>query len=74
MQSFPPEVCDKLVTYVYRLINPRNGETFYIGHGKGNRVFEHIRAEIETDDPGEKLKRIDACDAKGTQTQRATPT
>ena len=74
MQSFPSEVCDKLVTYVYRRIDPRNGEIFYIDNGKGNRVFVHIRAEIETDDPGEKLKRIDACDAKGTQTQRATPT
>ena len=74
MQSFPPEVCDKLVTYVYRLIDPRNGETFYIGNGKGNRVFVHILAEIETDDPGEKLKRIHASDAKGTQRQRATLT
>ena len=74
MQSFPSEVCDKLVTYVYRRIDPRNGEIFYIDNGKGNRVFVHIRAEIETDDPGEKLKRIDASDAKGTQRQRATLT
>jgi len=71
MQSFPPEVCDKLVIYVYRLIDPRNGETFYIGSGKGNRVFVHIRDEIETDDLGEKLKRIHASDTKGdTNTTR----
>ena len=65
MQSFPPEVAGKLKTYVYRLIDPRNGETFYVGKGKGNRVFAHIRAEIEGDDLGEKLKRIHEIRAAG---------
>jgi hypothetical protein len=58
IESFPPEVAIKLKTYVYRLIDPRNGETFYVGKGRGDRVFSHIRAEIETDDPSNKLKRI----------------
>ncbi len=58
MQSFSPEVIAKLKTYVYRLLDPRNGETFYVGKGKGNRVFAHIRAEIDTGDPNDKLKRI----------------
>ena len=65
MQAFPPEVTEKLKTYVYRLIDPRNGETFYVGKGKGNRVFAHIRAEIEGDDPGEKLRRIHEIRASG---------
>lgn len=38
---YPPEVAQKLKTYVYRPIGPRNGETFYVGEGKGNRVFAH---------------------------------
>jgi hypothetical protein len=58
--AFPPEVIEKLKTYVYRLIDPRNGETFYVGKGKGNRVFAHIRGEkgIEGDDLENKVKRI----------------
>jgi hypothetical protein len=59
-ESFPPEVAEKLKTYVYRLIDPRNGETFYVGKGKGNRVFAHIRGEegLEDDEIDNKLKRI----------------
>jgi len=58
--SFPPDVVAKLKTYVYRLIDPRNGETFYVGKGKGSRVFSHIRAEegLEGDEIDNKLKRI----------------
>jgi len=56
--SFPAGVTEKLKTYVYRLIDPRNGETFYVGKGQGDRVFAHIREQVETDDPSNKLKRI----------------
>jgi hypothetical protein len=59
-EAFASEVIDKLQTYVYRLIDPRNGETFYIGKGKGNRVFAHIRAEssLEGDEIENRVKRI----------------
>jgi hypothetical protein len=42
------------------LIDPRNGETFYVGKGKGNRVFAHSRAaeNLDGDSLDNKLKRI----------------
>lgn len=58
LTSFTSEVAEKLETYVYRLIDPRNGETFYVGKGRGNRVFAHIREQVEEDDPSNKLRRI----------------
>lgn len=59
-EAFPADVARKLKTYVYRLIDPRKGETFYLGKGQGNRVFSHIRAEqnLEGDDLDNKVKRI----------------
>lgn len=57
--SFPEEVKEKLNWYVYRLIDPRNGETFYVGKGWGNRVFEHAKGVIGGDeDSGDTKKQI----------------
>jgi uncharacterized protein len=36
-----------LKTYVYRLTDPRTGETFYVGKGHGNRVFAHAAGQQE---------------------------
>ncbi len=60
IESFPADVARELKTYVYRLIDPRNGETFYVGKGQGDRVFAHIRAEqkLDDDDVDNKVKRI----------------
>lgn len=55
---FTREVAAQLKTYVYRLIDPRNGETFYVGKGQGNRVFDHIHAQVADIDSNLKLKRI----------------
>lgn len=60
IEIFPADISDKLRTYVYRLIDPRNGETFYVGKGQGNRVFSHIRDEqdLEGDELTNKVKRV----------------
>lgn len=44
IEGWSPEVASKLKHYVYRLVDPRNGETFYVGEGCGNRVFQHASA------------------------------
>jgi uncharacterized protein len=61
--SFPKGIHCHLKSYVYRLIDPRNGETFYVGKGKNNRVFAHIRyakipGRIKSGNPDYKLSRI----------------
>ena len=57
---FSTEVSEQLNYYVYRLIDPRNGETFYVGKGKGNRIFEHVKGEAQSTDDAisDKLQRI----------------
>lgn len=49
----------KLGYYVYRLIDPRNGETLYVGKGSGDRVFAHANATLDSAEAqSEKISRI----------------
>lgn len=45
--QFPTSIHEHLDYYVYRLIDPRDGSTFYVGKGRGNRVFAHLKAALE---------------------------
>lgn len=58
IDSFSKEVRDKLGYYVYGLIDPRNGRYFYIGKGKGDRVFQHIKEVENSNVDNDKIKTI----------------
>ena len=45
--NFSEKIKEELGNYVYRLIDPRNDETFYVGKGQGNRVFDHAEGKFE---------------------------
>lgn len=68
---FPTGVAERLNWYVYRLIDPRNGETFYVGKGRADRIFEHAKgasAAIKDEDALDlKLQRIKEIEAAGLQ-------
>ena len=72
-KQFSGEVIEKLGHYVYRLIDPRSGMTFYVGRGQGNRVFTHAAgkecpSKLE-DDETLKLKTIWAIRNAGFEAQ-----
>ena len=69
---FSETVCNKIGNYVYRLIDPRNGETFYVGKGRNNRVFQHIAEQLPEDleeGAAPKLDRIRAIHRAGLEVQ-----
>ncbi len=67
IQEFPSSVIEKLDYYVYLLLEPENGQVFYVGKGKGNRVFAHINAALKDETPSDKLDKIRAIRASGLE-------
>ena len=43
IKSFSSKIIKELGYYVYALVNPKNENIFYIGKGKGNRCFQHLK-------------------------------
>jgi uncharacterized protein len=68
---FSQVVSNNLRCYVYRLIDPRSGTTFYVGRGRGDRVFSHAAGDEKpkTFEEAEslKIKMIRAIKADGFQ-------
>jgi uncharacterized protein len=65
--SFPPYFDEIIGHYVYRLVDPRDGETFYVGKGAGARIFEHVAGALSGDQSSLKYDRIRDIKQSGLQ-------
>ena len=65
IREFPQSVIEKLNYYVYLLIDPENGQVFYVGKGISNRIFAHINTALKDETPSDKLDKIRNIHANG---------
>lgn len=56
--EFKQSVIESLQYYVYCLVDPRDDKIFYIGKGKGNRVFQHALDALNESLDSDKLETI----------------
>lgn len=72
MKKFDEHVARKLGNYVYRLIDPRNYETFYVGQGTGNRIFDHVdeaEKSVSFAEVSPKIRRIREIQSAGLEVE-----
>ena len=69
VNSFNQSTIEALAFYVYALVDPRDNKIFYIGKGKGNRVFQHAKDAINDNDQSLKLDTIRNILQEGKQVQ-----
>lgn len=63
LNKFSSKVKERIKFYFYLYIDPRNNEIFYIGKGKDNRCFSHLKDESES----EKVERSSALSKLGIE-------
>ena len=55
---FNQNVIEALNYYVYALIDPRDKRIFYVGKGKGNRIYQHEESSLDESNNNLKLSTI----------------
>jgi len=65
LKSFSKLTKDRLDNYVYALVGPDNNEVFYVGRGKDNRGFQHLKNKAKSE--SEKTKIIAGIRARGKE-------
>lgn len=63
IHSFSNKTIEALGYYVYVYSDPDTRKPFYVGKGKGNRVFSHLNDQSEND----KVKKISEIKARGKE-------
>lgn len=58
IKAFNKDVINKLGFYVYLLLDPDTKEPFYIGKGKGNRIFHHLKHSSQKSDKVQKISEL----------------
>lgn len=67
INGFNQRTIESLAYYVYALIDPRDNRIFYIGKGKGNRIFQHAKDALDDNDQSLKLDIIRSILREGKQ-------
>lgn len=64
---FDEKTIQHLKFYVYLLIDPKTDEPFYVGKGKGNRIYNHVQCALENDITNNKYDEIRKILSNGNQ-------
>lgn len=67
LKKFDEKTISHLKYYVYLLIDPIKNEPFYVGKGKGNRVFCHVEDALKSEVSNEKFEQIRRIKESGHQ-------